>query len=71
MTERMITPDEADRFCPGASSDAPATPSARSSRRDLARRPLEERHRAIRAAGITVDTDEIEAWDETAGDGLE
>ena len=71
LTERMITPEEADRFYPGSSSDAPQAPSGRSSLHDLAKRPLEERHRAIRAAGITVDADEIEAWDETAGDGLE
>ena len=71
LTERMITSEEADRFYPGSSNDAPQAPSARSSLRDLAKRPLEERHRAIRAAGITVDADEIEAWDETAGDGLE
>ena len=67
----MITSEEADRFYPGSSSYAPQAPSGRSSLRDLAKRPLEERHQAIRAAGITVDADEIEAWDETVGDGLE
>ena len=71
LTERMITPEEADRLYPGSASDAPQARSGRSSLRDLARLPLEERHQAIRAAGISVDADEIEAWDETAGDGLE
>ena len=71
LTERMITPEEADRLYPGSASDAPQAQSGRSSLRDLARLPLEERHQAIRAAGISVDADEIEAWDETAGDGLE
>ena len=71
LSERMITPEEADRLYPGSASDAPQARSGRSSLRDLARLPLEERHQAIRAAGISVDADEIEAWDETAGDGLE
>ena len=39
--------------------------------RDLANLPLDERHRALRAVGITVDADEAAAWDETAGDGLD
>ena len=47
------------------------TPVHRSSLRDLAIRPLGERHRAIEVAGITVDSDEIEAWDATASDDLE
>ncbi len=71
LTERMITSEEADRFYPGSSRDAPQGPSGRSSLRDLAKRPIEERHQAIRAARITVDADETEAWDETVGDGLE
>ena len=33
--------------------------------------PLEERHQAIQVAGISVDPDELEAWDGVAGDGLE
>ena len=33
--------------------------------RDLARRPLEERHRVLRDAQITVDPDETRAWDTT------
>ena len=71
LAERTITPQEAERFYPGSSIDTPQAPSGRASLRDLARRPLEERHRAIREAGIIVDADEIEAWDETVGDGIE
>ncbi len=44
---------------------------SRRSLRDLAMKPLEERHRAIQSAGISVDADDTEAWDGTAGDGLD
>ena len=37
----------------------------RPSLRDLARRPLKERHRMLRDAQITVDPDETRAWDTT------
>ncbi|MCY3896449.1 MAG: hypothetical protein OXG17_08260 [Chloroflexi bacterium] len=36
--------------------------------RDLARRPLRERHRVLRAARIEVDPDETRAWDATLVD---
>ena len=36
--------------------------------RDLARRPLKERHRALREARIVVDPDETRAWDTTLVD---
>ena len=60
-----------DRPYPDSASDAQQAPSGRSSLRDLARQSLEERHRAVRAAGTVVDADETEVWDETAGDGIE
>ncbi len=60
-----------DRLYPDSASDAQQARSDRSSLRDLARRSLEERHRAIRSAGIVVDANETEVWDETAGDGIE
>ena len=37
----------------------------RPSLRDLARRPLKERHRMLRDAQITVDPNETRAWDTT------
>lgn len=40
----------------------------RPSLRDLARRPLKERHRVLRNAQITVDPDETRAWDTTLAD---
>lgn len=46
-------------------------PPSRRSLRDLAMKPLKERHRVIQVAGISVDADDIEAWDGTAGDGLD
>lgn len=45
--------------------------TARRSLRDLARQPLAERHQAIQLAGICIEADEVEAWDGTAGDGLD
>ena len=47
------------------------TAPARISLRELATRPPEEVARVVRAAGIVMDPDEIEAWDGTAGDGLD
>ena len=44
---------------------------AQVSLRDLARRPPEERHRVLRHAAVVVEADETEAWDTTAGDGLD
>ena len=71
LAERMITSGEADRLYPGSASIGEPTQARRQSLRELARRPLEERHQTIQAAGIAVDADEVQAWDETAGDGLE
>ena len=64
---------------PGGESDQPrsgpspagSTLPARVTLRELAARPLAERHHAIGAAAITVDARETAAWDATAGDGLE
>ena len=56
---------------PDSASGAPQAPSSRPSLRDLASQSLEERHRAVRAAGTVVDADETKAWDETADDGIE
>ncbi len=42
----------------------------RSSLRDLARRPLKERHRVLRHARIAVDPAETEAWDTTLADRI-
>lgn len=53
----------------GSSRDGAATPA--STLRELARQPLEERHRTLAAATIAVDAGETAAWDATAGDGLE
>ena len=50
---------------------AGSAPPSRVTLRELARRPLDERHRAIAAATIAVDDRETAAWDATAGDGLE
>lgn len=50
---------------------SPQTATSRGSWRELAMEPLEERHQAIQVAGISVDPDELEAWDGVAGDGLE
>ncbi len=44
--------------------------SGRATLRELAARPLEDRHQTIAAAAITVDARETAAWDATAGDGL-
>ncbi len=44
---------------------------ARATLRELAARPIEERHRAIAASAISVDARETAVWDATAGDGLE
>ena len=71
LAERIITSEEANRLHPGSSSKDSEALAGRRSLRDLARRPLEERHEAIRAAGFAVDADESEAWDETVGDDLE
>ena len=60
-----------DRPYPDSASGAPQAPSGRSSLRDLAGQSLEERHRAVRAAGTAVDADETEARGETAGDSIE
>ncbi len=53
----------------GPSQAGSARPAA--TLRELAARPLEERHRAIGAAAIAVDARETAAWDATTGDGLE
>ena len=59
----------------GSTRSAPsrtgAAPPAGPTLRELAARPLEERHRVIAVAAITVDAREAAAWDATAGDGLE
>ena len=54
-----------------AQSRTGSAPPARPTLRELAARPLEERHRVIAVAAITVDAREAAAWDATAGDGLE
>jgi len=41
---------------------------AQTTLRDLARRPLEERHRVLREARIAVDPEETRAWDTTLVD---
>ena len=53
------------------SAGGPHAPSGRSSLRDLANQPLDERRRAVPAAGVVVDADETELWDETASPGIE
>ncbi len=70
LAEGIITSEEANRLHPG-SSGGESEAIADRSLRDLARRPIEERHRAIEAAGFTVEADEVAAWDGTAGDDLE
>ena len=52
------------------SEGAPHAPPDRSPLRDRTSQSIKERNRAIPAAGIVVDADEAEDWDETAGDGL-
>lgn len=48
-----------------------ALQAAGMSLRELAARPPAEIDRVVRAAGIVMDAEEIEAWDGTAGDGLD
>ena len=67
----MITSDEAERISPCSRGIGAPAQAGRLSLRELARRPLEERHQAIQAARIVVDADETQAWDETVGDGLD
>ena len=55
----------------GGEGNHPRSEPSRATLRELAARPIEERHRAIAAASITVDARETAAWDATAGDGLE
>lgn len=71
LAERMITAGEAERLYPGSAGIGEPTQAGRRSLRELARRPLDERHQAMQAAGIVIDADETQAWDETAGDGLD
>lgn len=71
LAEGIITSEEAKRLHPGSSIEESEALASRRSLRDLARRPLDERHEAIRAAGFTVEADEVDAWDGTAGDDLE
>ena len=58
----------ADRLYPGASRRTNEIQAPRASLRDLARRPLEERHRLLRQALMAVDPAETEAWDTTLAD---
>ena len=51
--------------------DHPRPRPSRATLRELAARPLAERHHAIAASTISVDAHEAAAWDATAGDGLE
>lgn len=56
---------------PAASPAALQASPARMSLRELVTRPAGEIERVVRAAGIVMDAEEIEAWDGTAGDGLD
>ena len=67
----MTTSGKPTWLHPGSSSEDSGALAGRRSLRDLAGRPVEERHRAIRAASFAVKTDEVEVWDGTAGDNLE
>ena len=71
LGERVITSEEADRLSPGSAGSGAQAPAVRVSLRALARRPLEERHRAILAGEIGVDIEETEEWDLAAGDDLD
>ena len=71
LSERMITSGEASQLYPGISHDSGQELSAQVSLRDLARRPLEERHQVLRSAAVAVDTHETDAWDAIAGDQLD
>ena len=68
LTEGMITAEEADHLQPGVTADIGTGLGARTYLRDLARRPLEERHRVLRDATASVDADELEAWDANSDD---
>lgn len=61
---------EGDRPSSVPSRTGSARP-ARATLRELAARPIEERHRVVAASAIGVDAHETAAWDATAGDGLE
>ena len=71
LAERMITAGEAERLHPGSARIGEPAQAGRQSLRELAKRPLKERHQAMQDAGIVVDADETQAWDETVGDGLD
>ena len=60
----------ADRIYPAASRRTDEIQVPRASLRDLARRPLEERHRVLRHAQTAVDPEETEAWDTTLADRI-
>ena len=60
----------ADRLYRGVSRHSDAIQAPRASLRDLARRPLEERHHVLRRAQIAVDPDETDAWDTTLADRI-
>ena len=70
LAERMITSDEANRLYPGASVHTENMRAPRASLRDLARHPLEERHRTLRHAHVAVDPAETAAWDTTLADRI-
>ena len=60
----------ADWLYPGVWRRTDELRAPRTSLRDLARRPLEERHRVLRHAQTEVDPDETEAWDTTLADRI-
>ena len=71
QSEDMITSAEAERLYPGASSGSERAGEARVSLRELARQPVDERHRVLAEAVIGVDADETDWWDTVAGDDVE
>ena len=60
----------ADASDSDAGHDGEQPSTFQGSLRELARRPLEERHRVLRDARIAVEPDVTDLWDETLADPI-
>ena len=60
----------ADISDPDTGYDGEQPSTFQGSLRDLARRPLKERHRVLRDARVAVEPDVTDAWDETLADPI-
>lgn len=71
LAENMITTEDAEGFIPGISRQRGPDREPRASLRELARQPVEERHRALQGIAVVVDSAETDAWDELPEDEIE